>query len=278
MSNKSAIVIGGGGMNCAYSAGVLCCLAEVYGFRDAGILVGSSGSAGSLAYYATGQYGSIKNIWTNLLATKKFRSLARINKIMDLDHLVDEVFGKLDPLAASLLRESKSKVFISATNYETGEPKFFTNSDDVFQSLKASKAIPFISNKKVTVGGAKYVDGSISSTFSDNVAKAAKEGARNIIAINDDESFSFLTKMFWSTCAFFVNKNLKKAIRNYCKIKTAKVAMQDGVNYFFIKPSRKLKTSALDVNKDHLTDSFNLGYSDTAGNKELKTFIQNMVQ
>lgn len=278
MNSKSAIVISGGGMNCAYSAGALCCLAEVYGFRDADILVGSSGSAGSLAYYSTRQYGSIKNIWTNLLATKKFISLARVSKIMDLDYLVDEVFGRLDPLATSLLKESTSKVFISTTTYETGESKFFTNIDDIFQVLKASKAIPFISNKKVAIGGVKYIDGSISSTFSDNVKKATMEGAKNIIAINDDESFSFSTKMFWITCSFFVNKNLQKAIRNYCKTKNNKVSMQSGVNYLFIKPSRKLKTSALDVDRGHLTDSFNLGYNDTESNRDLKEFIQSMAQ
>ena len=49
MKEKIAIVCGGGGMKCAYSAGALSSLAIVHNLRNPHVLVGSSGSTGSTA-------------------------------------------------------------------------------------------------------------------------------------------------------------------------------------------------------------------------------------
>ncbi len=68
---KLAIVTGGGGMVCDYSAGVLCALGEKLKVNP-DIVVGSSGSTGSLAYFVSKQFKSFRNVWINLLTSKKF--------------------------------------------------------------------------------------------------------------------------------------------------------------------------------------------------------------
>jgi len=55
---------------------------------------------------------------------------------MDVDYLVDVVFKQQEPLNIKRIRKSNSRLFISATEYKTGNPKFFTNADDIFEALR----------------------------------------------------------------------------------------------------------------------------------------------
>ena len=98
MKNKTAIIMSGGGMTCSYGAGSILALAEKYNLEKPDIVIAGSGNAGTLAYFVAQQYDSIFNIWSNLLATKKFIDLGRILKIIDIDYLIDEVFKKQAPI------------------------------------------------------------------------------------------------------------------------------------------------------------------------------------
>ena len=98
MNGKLALILSGGGMTCAYSAGATVGLVDKYNFKNPDIAIGSSGGAGTLAYYVAGQYDAIRNIWTNLLATRKFINSLRFWKIIDIDYVIDVVFTKQEPL------------------------------------------------------------------------------------------------------------------------------------------------------------------------------------
>lgn len=265
-------------MLCSYSAGALCAIAEVFNLNNPDILVGSSGSSGSLAYFVTGQYSSIKNIWTNLLATKKFISMTRVLKIMDLNYLVDDVFREQDPLNIEMIKLSNTRLYISATRNDTGEVTFFTNEDNIFEALKASKAIPLITAQKVLIGGTEYIDGSISATLNVNIRKAVDGGATHIIVINDAGKLSSTTKMFWRLCSLFANKNIKKLLKEYCKQETHIINSYHGVDIVVIEPSRKLAIHSLDNTRDHLSESFDLGFEDLSNSHDFKVFLQKYKQ
>lgn len=276
MKSKLAIITSGGGMNCSYSAGVLCAMAKIYNLRSPDILVGSSGSTGSLAYYLAGQYDSIQNIWTNLLTAPQFISLTRIFKVMDIDYLIDTVFKQQEPLDVEKIKKSNSRLFISATEYQTGKPKFFTNTDNIFEALRASKAIPAITSKKVILDNIEYIDGAISTSFNINIEKAIKEGAKNIIVIKDSEGVSFITKIFYSLHSFFVNDNIRKLLKIHCASNPYNISPRENINIFIIRPSRKLPIFPLDNKKLHLEESFALGYEDLKNNSEFKTFLSHL--
>ena len=261
-------------MQCSYSAGALCAIYELYNLHHPDILVGSSGSAGSLSYYVGGQPDSIKNIWTNLLATSKFISKWRILKIMDLDYLINTVFKQQEPLDIEKIKQSNSRLFISATDEVNGKVRFFTNTDDIFLALKASKAIPLITATKVTIDNIEYIDGSISATFDVNTSKAISEGATDIILINDTGILSLGATLFWYFCSLFSSKNTKKLLTSYSKTSTISANSHKGVNIFVIEPSKKLKIHSLDNNRDHLKESFNLGFSDLQNSKDFEEFFQ----
>ncbi|MFA5994244.1 MAG: patatin-like phospholipase family protein [Parcubacteria group bacterium] len=274
MKDKLAIITSSGGMKCSYSAGVLCAMAKIYNLRNPDILVGSSGSTGSLAYYLTGQYDSIQNIWTNLLTSPLFISLSRVFKIMDIDYLVDTVFKQQDALDVEKIHKSKSRLFISATEYQTGKPKFFTNTDNIFEALRASKAIPVITGKKVIIDNVEYIDGSFGASLNINIEKAIKEGARNIIIINDKGGeMAFATKAFYILYSFFTNKNIRKLLRRHCEPNHHLINPQKNINMIIISPSRKLQIHSLDNKKQHLEESFSLGYEDLKNNQDFKIFF-----
>jgi len=84
MTHKTAIIMSGGGMSCSYGAGSLLALVEKYNFKTPDIVIAGSGNAGTLSYFVTGQYASIKNIWSNLLSTKKFINPLKISRVIDI--------------------------------------------------------------------------------------------------------------------------------------------------------------------------------------------------
>ncbi len=152
-TKKIAIIASEGGISCAYSVGAILALIEKFDLVNPYLVIGSSGSTGTFAYYVAGQYKSIENIWKNLLPSKKFISWKRLHKIMDIDYLIDDIFKKQDTLDVEKIKSSKIKFYISATNIETGNPEYFGNQSnvDIFEALRASSAAPIVYNKLVNI-------------------------------------------------------------------------------------------------------------------------------
>src|ERR1019366_1939657 len=82
------LVIQGGGMRAAYSAGAVATLIE-YGF--AGTLdhvVGSSAGAMNGAYFLTSQADAVE-VYTKDISNKNFVNLTRRDKKVDVDYVID---------------------------------------------------------------------------------------------------------------------------------------------------------------------------------------------
>jgi len=122
MKPTSALVIEGGGLRGAFSAGVAAELAAagVPAFDD---IVAVSSGAPTAAYLATGQPEDAVAIWrgythgTQLIALRNF---VRGRPLMDIDRLVD-VFRRVVPLDAPQLARSKSRLWVGLTDCRTGE-------------------------------------------------------------------------------------------------------------------------------------------------------------
>lgn len=278
MKKGLAIVTNGGGMKCAYSAGVLYTLARDYNLKDPEMLIGSSGSSGSLAYYLAGQYEDIKTIWTELLTSKKFVNIRRFWRIMDINYLIDGIFKKQVPLNSENVNNSETKLFIAATEYKTGQSYFFLNSpeNNIFESLRASKAVPIAFNKKVNIRETAYIDGTISSPILVNIKKAISEGANNLIVICDYTDLSLFTKIYWRIYSIFVNKNIAKVLKNYLSQKKIRSEDFKSINMVIVRPSRKLKITPLDNKKEHLEEAFDLGVQDANNNRHLQSFLNSI--
>ncbi len=269
--SKIALITSEGGLSCAYSVGVILSLIENYNFTHPDIVIGSSGSTGTLAYYVSGQYASIKNIWENLLSTNKFVSYFRINKIIDIDYLIDTVFGKQDVLDTDAVNKSKIDLYIGATDVSTGLPFYFSNrtNDDIFEALRASSAMPMVYRKKVKIKDSSYIDGAISANISENISKAKQLGATKIIVI-DTVNHNFASNFPLKIYSLFCNKNLSGSIKQYFN---SNYNNQLNENILVIKPSKKIPVSSLDNKREHLLEAIKLGYEDTLKNNHIAPFI-----
>lgn len=211
---RVAIVLTGGGMRSAHGAGFLYCMGAKLGLTTPDIIIGSSGNAGNVLYFAAGQYEYLKIAWTKLLSTPKFISLRRLRHIMDIDYLIDTVFRKQVPLDVEELKVTPVRYFLPVTNATTGATRYFTNADDIdpFELLRAAKALPIFFGKKVPLLAETYIDGEVGPTLHDHIACATAHGATDILLINDGSAKTPLGTLVMELYARMSPPGLKEAI------------------------------------------------------------------
>jgi predicted patatin/cPLA2 family phospholipase len=274
MKQKTAIIMSGGGMTCSYGAGSLLALAEKYKLKNPDIVIAGSGNAGTLAYFVAEQYDSIYNIWTNLLATRKFINPLRLLKIVDIDYLIDEVVKRQAPINEKRIYTSKIIHLIPATNVATGQVTYFSNQRkyNVFEAMRASKAMPVLYNKSVRIKNKEYCDSYISTSTKLNTLKAIKLGATKIIIIDNATSHLINHILF----GIWFNLRSKKFKKNYQKNlrKIEKISFAKNIQIFYLKPERKIKISLLNNRHRALTQSLQQGFNETCENLALKKFLK----
>lgn len=274
MAEKLAIIMSGGGMKSSFGVGVILALAEKYNLTEPYLLICASGSAGTGSYYVSKQYKSIRNIWTNLVSSKRFLSWKRFWKIIDIDYLIDIIFKKEDPLKEKKVYNSKMRYLIPALNKDTGTIDYFDNEKemDVFESMRATKAIPiaFKINPKVRINGLEYCDSLISTKAESHIKKAVELGANKILIINSILGKKKMDHYLFSFWMFFQKKK-----KEYYKIEheLLNYNIPKHVKLFTIIPKSKLNITTLNNNKKTLSQTIDQGYQETISNKELMSFL-----
>jgi predicted patatin/cPLA2 family phospholipase len=274
MAYKTAIIMSGGGMTCSYGVGTLLALIEKYDFKNPDIAIASSGNAGTLSYFVSEQYTSIRNIWSNLLSTKKFINPFRFSRIIDIDYLIDDVFKKQDVLDEEKIYSSKITYLIPAIDLDTGKVKYFSNKnkDNIFEAMRATKAMPIAFNKNVCINGKKYCDSYLSSSVKLSALKAIELGAEKIIII-DNELSNFVNEFAFAIWLRLKNKEFKKNYLSYLeKIKGTK--FPNNVQIIYLKPKKKLKITTLNNNQEMLKKTIQQGFDEAFVNETLKKFLE----
>lgn len=271
MKKKLAIIASGGGMKCSYSVGSALALIDKYKLTNPEIAIGTSGGAGTMAYFVSGQRDSIRNIWGNLLTTKNFLNPRRFWKIMDVDYLIDQIFKIQDPLHIDNLYKSPTNFLVPCTNVVTGEVKYFSNHEpiDFFEVLRAAKAMPFAYGKTININGQKYCDTEISGWLTLHINKAKSLGAEKVLVLDNTNYDPFIENCFklWELSR---SEQFKK--NYYSELKKANgVHFDDSV--FFLRPKSELKISGFTSDKKLLNETIDLGYNDTIDNRELENFL-----
>ena len=145
---KIGLVVEGGGMKCAYNAGIL------DAFLDHGIsfdyCIGVSGGAGNAASYVAGQRGRNIRFFTEHIHSPKYfgiRSLLATGNLFGLQYIYGELTnsGGKDPLDFAAIMKSPAEYEVVATNALTGEARYFGKEEmkqDDYRPIMASSAIP----------------------------------------------------------------------------------------------------------------------------------------
>lgn len=204
--NKLAIICTGGGTRCAFGGGALVALSKELKIQP-DIIIAASGNAGSACYFAANQLDEIERIWKKHLVTRKFFFIFRFWKMMDIDYLVDTVFKNLEPLNVAGMNNSKILIEIPLLNKTTKQIEYLDpKQEEIFEILRASKAMPVIYGKEVTINGTKYIDGALVTSTEHMIQRALSHGATHIVIIDNrvrNTLFLLAKKLIGG---FYVNK------------------------------------------------------------------------
>ncbi len=77
------------------------------------------------------------------------------------------------PLDLERVRESKAKLHVVLTDAQTGKKDVISNHrqfEDIYEELRATSALPILYDRKVAVGGHRYVDGGVADNVPVDVA------------------------------------------------------------------------------------------------------------
>ncbi len=165
-ASKRALVIEGGGMRGAHSAGVLDAWWTAGVHFDA--IYGSSAGACTAAFWASGQ-PHFRKVWGDALhggRLIRYRHFLGSGAVFDLQGLIYRIFTEDYGLDVSAIRRSDVQLFISATCCNNGSARLFDSHDpevDILKALHCGAALPFAHPLPVWYGDEPYADGSLVS-------------------------------------------------------------------------------------------------------------------
>ncbi|MFC8393087.1 patatin-like phospholipase family protein [Streptomyces sp. NPDC057238] len=186
--HRVALVVEGGGMRGAYTAGMVDALARL-GLRDSfDVVYGTSaGAFSALVFAAKGARGA-SSIYPEFLSGAQFISYRRLRSgsgpLMNLRYLTDEVLTCKRPLDFDEVCDGDISVRLVATSLASGRPATFSGlrtSDDWKIVLRASACVPLLAGRPVIFRRARWIDGSIGERIA--LPRAAREGATHVLVL-----------------------------------------------------------------------------------------------
>ena len=183
---KTGLVVEGGGMKCAYCAGVL------GQFLENGITfdycIGVSAGAASVASYLAGQKGRNLRFYTEYIDDPWYfgvRSFLKNGDLFNLKYIYGDLTnsGGRDPLDLEALKKNPAEYEIVATCAETGEGVYFSKDDliqDDYRHVMASCAIPAVC-RPVEIDGKHYYDGGLADSIP--MQRALDRGCDKLVVI-----------------------------------------------------------------------------------------------
>lgn len=183
---KIGLVVEGGGMKCAYSAGILDKFLDDHIQFDYCIGV-SAGAANTLSYLA-GQRGRNLRFYTEHLSDPRYlsvHSLIRTGSLFGLQYIYRTLTnsdGK-DPIDYDAIMKNPAEFYMPATDAVTGTATYFSKYDivrDDYRTLMATCALPGFC-RPVQVNHHYYYDGGVADSIP--VQHALDDGCDKLVVI-----------------------------------------------------------------------------------------------
>lgn len=282
-NDKTAIVTLGGAYKATYFTGVLRALHEL-GINNFDMYLGASSGAPALAYFMAGQQEDLEYICTNYIHSKKVYNIKNIfnqKPVLDLDYLVDEIFGKIKPLNIEKIRAMKNKLIIPVLNYENGDVEYKSDKEENFsQLLKATMSTPWINGKYYKLDEKIYIDAGIGGR--PPMKKILDEGYTKILLLTPNTKKSsiwrrrFFEHMFFLLCSN-ITKNIKQKLKNENslnqKVLDYHIQNPGYTKIVVISPSQNI-LGRFENSKKKIQKSIELGYKDVMNNELLKKDLE----
>lgn len=281
---KIGLVLEGGGMKCAYGAGVLDAFLDYDIHFD--YCIGVSAGSANAASYLAGQRGRNLRFYTTHIHEPGYfgvHSLRKTGNLFGLEHIYGTLTNKggSDELDYDALMANPTEYYIVATDAATGQPAYFTKVDlkpDDYRPIMASSAIPAVC-RPITIGDKQYFDGGLSDAIP--VKKALEDGCDKLVVILSKPR-GYRRKpekhrpVYAQTCRSY--PNTVKAIDNryymYHKCQTMTYELERRGRAFLFAPSKPMKMSTYAMDAEANRQLYELGLQDVATAKdELMEFL-----
>lgn len=266
------LVLEGGGMRGAYTAGVL----DEFMMNKINFPVVYAVSAGSCCAlsYISGQYERNKEIFYKYVSDGRYvsvKNLRQTGSLFGFNFIFGELFHELEPFDEEAFRKSKTRLMAGATDLLTGGTAYFGQEDmDVhFLPVQASSSLPFLSNI-ITINGRPYLDGGIASPVP--YERSLIDGNRkNVVVLTRDYSFrkiprpeyprAFINTRYRDYPAFVDTLQARPDVYNH---QLMFIRRQEAMgNMVVIRPSSPINISRYEKKPDTLMEIYRMGRRDT---------------
>ncbi len=270
---KTGLVLEGGGMRGAYTAGVLDYLMEK-GVRFP-YLIGVSAGANNGANFVAEQRDRNKKVFVEMVKDERYagiKNLIKEGNYFGMDFLFKKLPDEIVPFDYKTFSNSKTVFKAAVTNCNTAEPEYFKASDfdpRFFgqRILRASSSIPLIA-KPVKIFDNYYYDGGIADPIP--LKKAIKDGyEKNVIILTKHKGFrlkpkrsSIFLKILIRDYPQLVEK-LRERYKLYNETMNLIDELENQEKVFVFRPNRDLNMNGLEMNPKELLKIYKRGIRET---------------
>ena len=181
-----ALVLEGGGMRGAFTAGIIDYFLKNNIYFD--YTIGVSAGANNGANYTSRQRVRNKKIFTELVEDERYmgiKNLIKDGSYFGMDFLFHQLPHQILPFDYSSFKNSDTTLKVAATECQSGRVEYFKPQEyeeinEIDRIFKASSSLPLVSNP-VEIGDKQYLDGGIRDSIP--VKKAYADGYKNIVIV-----------------------------------------------------------------------------------------------
>lgn len=265
----TGLILEGGGMRGAYTAGVLdFFLDKKLEFDN---VYGVSAGAVNACSYLSKQRGRAFRVDVDYLEEKEYAGISCLLKTGDffgVDFCYNKIPYELDPYDTDTFNSYKGSFYSVVTNCETGKAEYMKIEDmdrDLIK-IRASASLPLLS-RFVEIDGTKYLDGGASDSIP--IYQARKSGCKkNVIVLTRDKSYRKsknnmmpLIKVKYRKYPGLIKCMETRHIMYNKTLKYIEKLEAEG-KVVVIRPTREVKIGRLEKDKEKLTNLYHLGYKD----------------
>lgn len=183
---KIGLVVEGGGMKCAYTAGILDKFLDNHLTYD--YAIGVSAGSSSTATFLAGQRDRNRRFFVDHVTEPGymgFRTFLKTGSFFGLEYIYATLTNSdgADPIDYQAILRNPAEFKVVATDAATGKPVYFDKTDakiDDYRIFMASCAIP-VASKPVKIGDRYYFDGGCSDPIP--VRKALEDGCDKVVIL-----------------------------------------------------------------------------------------------
>jgi predicted patatin/cPLA2 family phospholipase len=272
VSPPIGLVLEGGGMRAAYSAGVLDC------FLDRGVdipyVIGVSAGANAGSNYVAGQRERNHALFVDFVRDRRYQGMATLiseRSWFGMRFLFTTLPDRLLPFDYEAFRESPRAFTVCVTACADARPTYFRQRDRdarefVRTIMRASSSLPVLS-PPVSIDGAKYCDGGVSDPIP--IERSLADGNRsNVVILTRNAGYQSSPQRLGPISRGLLRRypaiiELTRARHLHYNVCLARVeALERAGQAFVFRPLRPLAVGRIERDVDKLQSLYRQGYEE----------------